>query len=257
MKKVNTHIIIHPDYQSYKDFLQAIPNHQYEVEKVYCKRRNTVEKVRWNNVDFVVKRYRVPVLINRLVYTFFRKSKAQRSYENAQKLLRIGISTATPVGYIIQKKNGLLHTVWFISLCLPAYTLYEYHLTVQEPDKLERLWKGLSDFMLNAHLHKYYFLDNNGGNILVQEKTDGLHFSIIDINRIEQGRIPSLYKSMKSFDQLGLDVSALLSVLNHYTRERNFSLERCLYTVLKHRMKRIKKLEFKRSIYAKFSLKQH
>ena len=91
---------IHPHYAAYESYIRAIPSEEYEREEVYCNRRNTVERVRFGDKDFVIKKYKRPALINCLIYTWFRKSKAQRAFEYAELFLQRGIETAPPVAYI-------------------------------------------------------------------------------------------------------------------------------------------------------------
>ena len=110
---------IHPHYAAYESYIRAIPSEEYEREEVYCNRRNTVERVRFGDKDFVIKKYKRPALINCLIYTWFRKSKAQRAFEYAELFLQRGIETAPPVAYIEIKKNGFFHTGYFISEYLP------------------------------------------------------------------------------------------------------------------------------------------
>ena len=88
---------IHPHYAAYESYIRAIPSEEYEREEVYCNRRNTVERVRFGDKDFVIKKYKRPALINCLIYTWFRKSKAQRAFEYAELFLQRGIETAPPV----------------------------------------------------------------------------------------------------------------------------------------------------------------
>ena len=78
---------IHPHYAAYESYIRAIPSEEYEREEVYCNRRNTVERVRFGDKDFVIKKYKRPALINCLIYTWFRKSKAQRAFEYAERFL--------------------------------------------------------------------------------------------------------------------------------------------------------------------------
>ena len=54
---------IHPHYAAYESYIRAIPSEEYEREEVYCNRRNTVERVRFGDKDFVIKKYKRPALI--------------------------------------------------------------------------------------------------------------------------------------------------------------------------------------------------
>ena len=49
---------IHPHYAAYESYIRAIPSEEYEREEVYCNRRNTVERVRFGDKDFVIKKYK-------------------------------------------------------------------------------------------------------------------------------------------------------------------------------------------------------
>ena len=49
---------IHPHYAAYESYIRAIPSEEYEREEVYCNRRNTVERVRFGDKDFVINRDR-------------------------------------------------------------------------------------------------------------------------------------------------------------------------------------------------------
>ncbi len=60
----------------------------------------------------VVKYFKIPYFINKIVYTFFKKSKAQKSYEYA---LKIKDFTPKPIGYIEFYKFGLLDESYFVS----------------------------------------------------------------------------------------------------------------------------------------------
>ena len=51
---------IHPHYAAYESYIRAIPSEEYEREEVYCNRRNTVERVRFGDKDFVIKKYKSP-----------------------------------------------------------------------------------------------------------------------------------------------------------------------------------------------------
>ncbi len=84
---------IHPHYAAYESYIRAIPSEEYEREEVYCNRRNTVERVRFGDKDFVIKKYKRPALINCLIYTWFRKAKRSAPL-NMQNFSATGIETA-------------------------------------------------------------------------------------------------------------------------------------------------------------------
>lgn len=79
-------IEINPAYESERELLVRIPEERYAAEQTFCCDRNTVVRVNIGSHEYVVKRFKVPHLINRFAYTFIRKDKALRSYLNAFRL---------------------------------------------------------------------------------------------------------------------------------------------------------------------------
>ena len=62
-----------------------------------------------------VKSFKVPNLINQVVYNFFRKSKAQRSFEYASNLLSLDIGTPTPNAFYERPTILLFKKSYYIS----------------------------------------------------------------------------------------------------------------------------------------------
>ena len=77
--------------------------------------RNQIKTTLLNGNGLCIKAFKKPNLINRIAYTFFRKSKAQRSFEFANRLLKLGILTPMPIAYFEFKTNGLIDKTFYIS----------------------------------------------------------------------------------------------------------------------------------------------
>ena len=88
------------------------------------KARNEIRIINFEDIEFVVKSFKIPHLLNRVVYTFFRDSKAKRSYTYSIKL---GNFAPNPIGYKIYKKFGLIEESYFIS------EKFEYDFTIKKP----------------------------------------------------------------------------------------------------------------------------
>lgn len=67
-----------------------------------------------------MKKYKRPGFFNRLVYTFLRKSKAQRAYEHAQQLRALGIDSPEPLAWAENRRHGVLEDAYFVC----RYTAY-------------------------------------------------------------------------------------------------------------------------------------
>ena len=112
---------IHPHYAAYESYTE--PSHRKNMNgKRFIVTEGTQSKrVRFGDKDFVIKKYKRPALINCLIYTWFRKSKAQRAFEYAELFLQRGIETAPPVLYRNQKEWFLPHRILYFRIPpLPA-----------------------------------------------------------------------------------------------------------------------------------------
>ena len=119
-------IEINPAYESERELLARIPEERYAAEQTFCCDRNTVVRVNIGSHEYVVKRFKVPHLINRFAYTFIRKDKALRSYLNAFRLRETHFDTPEPVAYMAIYKQGLYLQAGAVShwlLCLPLLSL--------------------------------------------------------------------------------------------------------------------------------------
>ncbi len=61
--------------------------------------RNKIKLFDWNGKTINIKSFKIPNIINKVAYKYFRKSKAKRSFEYATILLEKGIGTPAPVSY--------------------------------------------------------------------------------------------------------------------------------------------------------------
>jgi len=249
-------IHIHQAYLEYKDFIHSIPTSPIREKDVFCKARNTVYKTNCGGKCFVVKKYKLPTWTNRLIYTFLRKSKAQRAFENAGVLIDKGIETAFPVAYMTTTKFGMFHTGYFVSEYLPYNSIEKEYINLTTKEERESFEKGFINFEL--HLHSSHILpkDNNPGNTLAHKEKDGWHFALIDINRMETNKIPNFRKSMRSFEQLGIDLKGIVKVLPQYSEKRGFKLEDCALYILQYRRWSNVISRFKSAIKSIFRRKQ-
>lgn len=242
---------IHPHYAAYESLIRVIPSGEYEREEVYCNRRNTVEKIRLKDKLFVLKKYKRPALINCLIYTWFRKSKARRAFEYAELFLNRGIETAAPVAYIEIKKNGFFHTGYFLSEFLSYPLVADTDKNGICGEEKDALMHDLVLFTLQLHLNKVIPLDYNPNNIFYHKENDKYNFALIDINRLKLGKVPGIRLSMNAFNQLGIPAGDFTKVIPWYAEKRGFDLEECIFFTLFSRLKWNKQRQIKKYIKSK------
>ena len=80
-------IIVDRKYRSLESYVEQLPVTFNTGELVYAA-RNVLRRFCWDGTIVVVKKYKIPILLNRFVYGRFRKSKARRSFEYAPHIER-------------------------------------------------------------------------------------------------------------------------------------------------------------------------
>lgn len=176
-------IVIHPEYQFASKFISSLPmNFDTEGETIY-KGRNVVKRFHTSYGDWIVKQYKKPNFIQQLAYTFWRKSKAERAFLYAGKLLSSGIDTPQGIGYIETQKNGLLCTCYFISTVCQYPPLYQP--LVVTPQFNKELASSLAAFFVEMHSKGFLHGDPNLENLLyhTDAQSGRFLFSVIDTNR--------------------------------------------------------------------------
>jgi hypothetical protein len=84
-----------------KDFVKNIRDYfDNEENRTIFEKRNIIKIIKYENQEYIVKSFKIPHLLNQIVYRFWRESKAKRSFNNSTHLRRIGINTPEPIGYI-------------------------------------------------------------------------------------------------------------------------------------------------------------
>lgn len=63
-------IILNPQYKSLYTFIETLPQNFNAGGEIVQDRRNTIKKFKVNGLEINVKRYRVPIFINRILYFF-------------------------------------------------------------------------------------------------------------------------------------------------------------------------------------------
>lgn len=147
------------------------------------KARNELRVLPIEGLEIVVKSFKVPHFFNRVVYTFFRDTKASKSYHNAIRLKDLEISTPTPIAYVEFFSAGLLSNSYFLSMYTP------YDLTIREAlhhkvDDYEAILRAFAAYTYDLHQKGVWHLDYSPGNILIKRTDSGYLFSIVDINRM-------------------------------------------------------------------------
>jgi tRNA A-37 threonylcarbamoyl transferase component Bud32 len=217
-KKLSIKYQINQNYENIKDFLLNIKDYFKNNSNTIHKARNELKVIEHKDIQTVVKAFKVPNIVNQIVYAYFRDSKAKKSYQNAIKLKELNINTPNPIGYIEFYRNFLFKESFFIS------EKVDYLFTIREPLRnvdlkdREEIIKKFVAFTYNLHKNRVYHKDYSAGNILVfKNEKDEYDFSLVDINRMEFKPI-DLELGLDNFAKLWLDSDNLQIIAKEYSK---------------------------------------
>ncbi|NQX84321.1 MAG: Kdo domain containing protein [Flavobacteriaceae bacterium] len=178
-----------------------IQNYETQGQPYGNQERNSLKTFELNDRVVNVKSFKIPNVFNQIAYSFFRKSKACRSYEYANKLINLEIGTPQPIAYYESKAFFLFKKSFYISEHL------DYQLTYRElidefdyPDH-ERILRAFVKFTYELHEKQILFLDHSPGNTLIKKENGTYKFYLVDLNRMKFKAL-SFEERMKNFDRL-------------------------------------------------------
>lgn len=238
---------LNPAYAALKDEVLALPD-RFDREGIWIYgKRNVIKILSLAGKEINVKSFKRPHIINRFIYAWFRKSKAERSYLNGLRLLRMGIGTPEPIAYVVYKDLKGVNKSYYISVQQQCdYVLLD--LLKQRPDDFEFLFRSYVRFVYDFHQKGVYFIDLSTGNTLIKRNGESPDFYLVDLNRIVFNRKPlSAYEGMRNFCRIDLDKEDMDLVIREYallTGETREKLQEILEQYRKKEMLRRKNKSF-------------
>lgn len=240
---------IRSEFQLLEAFLSKLPSTFEKNGETIYKSRNELKIFEQDGYLLNVKRYRKPILANRIAYTFFRKSKARRAFENAQILLSKGFETPMPVAFIELSEHGLLNESYFVSLHCPYKRLFREFADGSSIQGREEVIREFGVLLAQLHEAGILHLDLSVGNVLFEKMSDGYHFSLVDLNRMKFQKILQK-QGCQNFERLRGNDDFFRLLAETYAKERGFDEADCIQLVLKAKNKSIlhfhRKSEFKK-----------
>lgn len=229
-------IVISPDYcnnKQVKEFIENLPEFFDKKGIILFKKRNVIKQFFLDTEDdilknIVVKRYKRPVIFQRVVYSFFRKSKAKRAFHNANILRSRGINTPREIGYIEQWKNGLFEYGYFISANDTGIPIIE-KLTNKKIGEYDlKLALSFATFIAELHEKGILHHDLNTSNVLFHTEGNDYSFSVIDINRMKtypKGVLPTQKECFKNMSRFTAHTQLFDIVVRHYAECRKLNIQ--------------------------------
>lgn len=200
-------VVARPEYRDLIDRLfEVLQRGEGSVVRAL---RNEVILIPFEGQAFYLKRFSLPILVNRIIYGNLRSSKAQRSYEHAQWLIAHGLHTPEPIAWHEERPWFLFRDSYYLSRAsVCPYTMGSLveaegsPRSYQEDD--EPIIRAIA--IMAARLHKAHaiHMDFTRNNILFRPvmPTDPpgteVRIELVDLNRIRIGFHISIEQGLKN-----------------------------------------------------------
>jgi tRNA A-37 threonylcarbamoyl transferase component Bud32 len=195
-------MIVHKDYQYLKDKLKIIiKNFLTSGELIGDGDRNKIKTFELNGNNISVKSFKIPNFINQIVYKYFRKSKAERSFEYANSLIKFGIETPKPIAFFENSSLLGLQESYYICEYLNYDLTYRELVTNPEYPNAENILRQFTKFTWKLHEKGVYFKDHSPGNTLIVQHEKEYSFFLVDLNRMSFFEL-DFEARMKNFSRL-------------------------------------------------------
>jgi hypothetical protein len=179
--------------------------------------RNIIKIINLDNVNLNIKEFKIPNLINKIVYNFIRKSKAQRSFEFANKLTDLGVGTPKPIAYFEFKSLLFFNRSFYISEQLDCDMTYRELTKDFNIPNYEHILRAFTRFTYKLHEKGIQFLDHSPGNTLIQLNNGDYQFFLVDLNRMKFKSL-DFKTRIKNFSKLTIHKSMIEVMSDEYAK---------------------------------------
>jgi hypothetical protein len=148
-------------------------------------KRNVIKLFELDRMTMNIKSFKIPNLINKIAYRYFRKSKARRSFEYATLLLEKGIGTPEPIAFSENYDWIGLKNSYYASEHLSCDLTYRELVEIPDYPDHENILRQFTQFSYHLHQIGIEFKDHSPGNTLIKKNTKGTYeFFLVDLNRM-------------------------------------------------------------------------
>jgi hypothetical protein len=147
--------------------------------------RNVIKLFDLDSKKINIKSFKKPHLLNSIIYRYFRKSKARRSFEYAIMLLKNDIGTPQPIAYFESTSIFGLTKSFYVSEHLDCDLTFKELVQIPEFPENEIILRQFIRFTYSLHQKGIEFLDHSPGNTLIKKNKNGSYdFFLVDLNRM-------------------------------------------------------------------------
>lgn len=216
-------LTIHPKYQNQeKAILQLVMTFFGEGNLIVKGSRNMIKSNLLGNEKVNIKFFQKPGILKAIIYSFFRSTKAKRSFDYANYLLENNILTPFPIAFVEERNFfGLVgNSFYFCEQIDYDFTIREL---IHNPLFEERniIIEQFTEFTFKMHEAQINFLDHSPGNtLIVKQGNSNYNFYLIDLNRMKFENL-SIEKRMDNFKKMWLSKLMVKIVAKKYAQLSN------------------------------------
>lgn len=184
------------------------------------RKRNQIKLFDFEGKTINIKSFKKPNFINKIIYRYFRKSKARRSFEYANILLEKGIGTPQPITFVENYDFIGLTNSYYVSEHL------DYDLTYREISQdfsyldSENIMRQFVRFCYKLHQNGIEFLDHSPGNTLIKKISETeYNFYLVDLNRMRFHEKMDFETRMKNLSRLTPKKEIVRFMSEEYAKE--------------------------------------
>ena len=181
--------------------------------------RNTIKLFKLDDKTVNIKSFKIPNIVNQIAYKYFRKSKAKRSYEYANKLLENGIGTPQPVAYAENLGVLGLQESYYVSEHISCELTFRELVQIPDFPDHDDILRQFVKFTFSLHEKGIEFLDHSPGNTLIKKEENGTYsFFLVDLNRMNFHDEMDFDMRMKNFSRLTPKKEMISIMSNEYAK---------------------------------------
>ena len=212
-----------PKFSNLSDILNEIfVNFNFKGKILVNGQRNAIKLFEVEGITLNIKSFKRPNLINKIVYRYFRKSKARRSFEFASKLMEMQIGTPQPVAFFENYDFIGLKESYYA--CQHLENVFEFREIVQNEafENRDFIIRKFTQFTFEMHEKGIEFLDHSPGNTLIRKNNDGSYsFFLVDLNRMQFHETIDFKTRMKNLSKITHKKDMIEVMSNEYAKLSN------------------------------------
>ncbi len=221
-------------YEGLSGFIQDIEKQFEQGTDCIRDARNQIKRFKVEGHDLCIKSFGKPTVFNRWMYSYFRKSKARRSYECAHYLTRKKVGTPEPVAYVeVYNRWHFLIRSYYIC----RYEAFDYDMAsvlTSNVSEKRLILRDFVSFMVNdLHAAGIHHNDFNGTNVLVKQMDAcHFHFLLIDLNRLKIRDPLSYHQGLFNMQQISSNPEYLTELARFYAGLKDADADDTVYKLL-------------------------